>query len=60
MKVAFLGLGRMGEPMAQNLAKAGLLAVGLEPLATAAPTGAATRACASPPRPPTPRPAPTS
>jgi 3-hydroxyisobutyrate dehydrogenase-like beta-hydroxyacid dehydrogenase len=25
MKVAFLGLGRMGEPMAQNLAKAGLL-----------------------------------
>ncbi|MDX6629631.1 MAG: 3-hydroxyisobutyrate dehydrogenase [Gaiellales bacterium] len=26
MKVAFLGLGRMGEPMAQNLAKAGLLA----------------------------------
>ncbi len=26
MRVAFLGLGRMGEPMAQNLAKAGLLA----------------------------------
>ncbi len=25
MKVAFIGLGRMGEPMAQNLAKAGLL-----------------------------------
>jgi 3-hydroxyisobutyrate dehydrogenase-like beta-hydroxyacid dehydrogenase len=25
MKVAFLGLGRMGEPMAQNLAQAGLL-----------------------------------
>ena len=25
MRVAFLGLGRMGEPMAQNLAKAGLL-----------------------------------
>ena len=25
MKVAFLGLGRMGEPMAQNLADAGML-----------------------------------
>ena len=59
MKVAFLGLGRMGAAMAQNLAKAGLLAsvwnrsdgkTGWWPMP----------ACASRPRPPTPPPAPTS
>ena len=60
MKVAFIGLGRMGEPMAQNLAKAGPPAGGLEPLRRHAPAGAATLACASPRRPPRPQPVPTS
>ena len=54
MKVAFLGLGRMGVAMAHNLAQGRTCSRRSGTAATARPAGAPMPACASPPRRPTP------